>query len=225
MAFLRIIGVLFAMLAASSGDAQTHVAVINDPDGYANVRAEPSTSAKAVARINDGERFITVKGEEWWEVYAPSGPHGYMHGSRIKVLEGEPMPRLNYRKESILLGAREVPEFQSHAKEYPKLVEQALRGTTEGLANFYSAGRTLQLDGAGAEIHTMNLWEVFHAIGDKRFAEFLAGQPTEFMEEIGRELRSDFVTYPIDKPDEYLQRHFPATWKVIGTIRLEADGE
>ena len=75
-----------AEAAAPAGLART--AVINDPDGFTNVRDTPSTSGAIVARINDGERFSTrVQQRPWWRVRLENGTEGWVHRSRIRIVD------------------------------------------------------------------------------------------------------------------------------------------
>jgi len=63
-------------------------AVINDPDGFTNVRDTPSTSGAIVARINEGERFSTrVQQRPWWRVRLDNGTEGWVHRSRIRLVD------------------------------------------------------------------------------------------------------------------------------------------
>ena len=75
--------------AAERGPAPLpRTAVINDPDGFTNVRDTPSTSGAIVARINDGERFSTrVQQRPWWRVRLDNGTEGWVHRSRIRIVE------------------------------------------------------------------------------------------------------------------------------------------
>lgn len=85
--------------------ATAQVAVIEDKDGYTNVRQEPNGRSKVIHKINEGEVFFT--GDEtngWTEVHFPpedSGKfsvdlirrgtlRGYVHSSRIRLLENMP---------------------------------------------------------------------------------------------------------------------------------------
>lgn len=77
----------------SPSKAAHQVAVINDPDGYTNVRAKPNVKANIVAKIVDGERFFfdVVPGSNWVKVYRTAdAPQyiGYMHNSRVKPIDG-----------------------------------------------------------------------------------------------------------------------------------------
>lgn len=77
---------------AAAGPAGTaplpRVAVINDPDGFTNVRDTPSTSGAIVARINEGERFSTrIQQRPWWRVRLENGAEGWVHRSRIRIVD------------------------------------------------------------------------------------------------------------------------------------------
>ncbi|MCB2089418.1 MAG: SH3 domain-containing protein [Sphingomonadaceae bacterium] len=72
---------------STAPDYFNNYAMINDPDGYTNVRAGKDSSAKVIGRINAGEKFLTYPQDgEWWEVVMPDGRRGYMHRSRISML-------------------------------------------------------------------------------------------------------------------------------------------
>ena len=61
-------------------------AVINDTDGYTNVRRNKSASSEIVAREEFGEEFHTFRSKgDWWEVKTSTGQIGYMHVSRITI--------------------------------------------------------------------------------------------------------------------------------------------
>ena len=67
-------------------------AVINDPDGYTNVRATPDSQAEIVAKIVDGEQFYfdEISNSKWVKVYKTADSEaqciGYMHNSRVKLV-------------------------------------------------------------------------------------------------------------------------------------------
>jgi len=65
--FLFLVKALFAQLA-----------IINDPDGYVNIREGRSKDAKITGRLFDGDFFLATPGEEpggdWWEVYYSADP-------------------------------------------------------------------------------------------------------------------------------------------------------
>ena len=66
----------------------TQAAVIEDPDGYTNVRSGPAESFPVVARVNRGEVFTTYpQGGEWWQVRTADSRVGYMAASRIRLIQ------------------------------------------------------------------------------------------------------------------------------------------
>jgi len=65
-------------------------AVIDDPDGYVNVREKESKKSKIVAKIAEGEEFYyRPTDSDWWEVAetADGDILGYVHNSRIKPIK------------------------------------------------------------------------------------------------------------------------------------------
>jgi len=63
-------------------------AVIDDPDGFTNVRSGPAATFPVVARIDQGEVFTTYpQAGEWWQVRTADSRVGFMARSRIRVIE------------------------------------------------------------------------------------------------------------------------------------------
>lgn len=66
----------------------TNRAVIDDPDGYTNMRSQKSAKSQIVARVVQGEQFFTyMQDGNWWQVRTAQGKVGYMHISRIRLLD------------------------------------------------------------------------------------------------------------------------------------------
>ena len=69
------------------------LAVIDDADGYVNVRANPSINAPVTAIILEDVTFMydTIPGNSAWvKVLLPSGTKGYLANNRLKHVEEEP---------------------------------------------------------------------------------------------------------------------------------------
>ena len=208
-----------AMLAGFSIAAEAEsMATINDPDGYTNVRGEEN---KIIARVKTGEKFLTWEPHypsESWEVILPSGVRGSMHRSRIRLLPDEPLMKLSFpnaKKEWLQGGADgEEAEVDQQARgrgiNYNKTLAQGADGDVEALRRFFSLSR--HLDGAGAESHFSIMWELFHVVGDEKFAAFAAAQPTAARKEIWKDLTSEQTTWPITDGKAYVKRHFPKTF-------------
>lgn len=68
--------------------AKTQTAVINDKDGWTNVRNAPNMEGTIIDRIYEDEIFEVTPNlnENWWVVKTPNSIEGYMHKSKIKIL-------------------------------------------------------------------------------------------------------------------------------------------
>ncbi|MGB3848254.1 MAG: YARHG domain-containing protein, partial [Sphingopyxis sp.] len=64
-------------------------AVIDDPEGFTNIRAKPSAQSAIVGKVLEGEKFLTYQqGGAWWRVRKGDGTTGYMFRKLIRVLDG-----------------------------------------------------------------------------------------------------------------------------------------
>jgi hypothetical protein len=60
--------------------------VIDDPDGYTNVRSAKAASSQVIAVVRAGEEFATFQQTgDWWQVKTSAGVVGYMHATRIRI--------------------------------------------------------------------------------------------------------------------------------------------
>jgi len=59
---------------------------INDPDGFVNIRKEPSLKSPVTRKILDGEVFYYIPDttSEWWPIEKNDMTIGYIHKSRVK---------------------------------------------------------------------------------------------------------------------------------------------
>jgi Bacterial SH3 domain len=76
-------------------------AIIDDKDGFTNVREEPNVKSKIIGKIKEGELFFCFSNEkhkDWFAVDIKNNNKlsGYVHKSRIKFVEE--LPKLNKRK-------------------------------------------------------------------------------------------------------------------------------
>lgn len=63
-------------------------AVIDDPDGYTNVRAQANGQSTIVDRIESGSSFQThPQNSDWWKVQIGGNRIGFIHRSRIVLLQ------------------------------------------------------------------------------------------------------------------------------------------
>ncbi|HSP45069.1 MAG TPA: SH3 domain-containing protein [Chthoniobacterales bacterium] len=182
--------------------------VIDDPDGYVNLRAAKRADAPVVAKVKAGEQFSFGRegGDDWCRVKLATGKSGWMHYSRI---------RLFYTKDDLPAKSDEGDEIEKqardHGADYYQITRGAVRGQLEARKKFFSVSE--YADGAGAEEHWGILGVVIHLIGDEALARFLGGQPVAYRKSV-RASFADEVTYPFE-PREYLQRHFPKTARIL----------
>lgn len=59
---------------------------ILDPDGWSNIRSEPTGSSSVVAKwkVSDGAFAVLSRSGEWCKVKTRNGTSGYLHQSRIE---------------------------------------------------------------------------------------------------------------------------------------------
>jgi uncharacterized delta-60 repeat protein len=163
------------------------MAVINDPDGYTNVR---DYDGKIIAKVKKGEHFIAAKpwnrsDDSKWSICLKSGITGFMNKGRIQLLPDEPLMKLNYdarkkewRKFESARNA-ELGETASAAKgrglNYYEVLTAASNGDQKALTQFFSLAEFM--DGAAAEGYFPEAWELFHVVGDKTFSNFARSLP------------------------------------------------
>src|SRR6266511_2791592 len=82
--------------------------VIDDPDGYVNLRKEKQVDAPVITKVRAGEPFQFKKkeGEDWCRVKLKSGVSGWMHCSRIKLYFTKDDLPLNQRRALKLMSKR-----------------------------------------------------------------------------------------------------------------------
>lgn len=183
--------------------------VIDDPDGFTNLRATPSTTARIVATVKRGQvfNFDAEPGDAWCQVELASGKKGWMHASRI---------RRSFTEKDLPEKSEPDDEIESYARskgirDYAAVARSAARGDTRAMEQFFALTGT---DGAAAEEHVPILAAVFHLIGDERFSAFLNARPIDYQVAVRHLLADGEVTYPFDAAS-YLTRCFPKTAAIL----------
>ncbi|HNV68630.1 MAG TPA: caspase family protein [Candidatus Ozemobacteraceae bacterium] len=68
----------------SSAPAGWRTAIIQDKDGYTNIRSTAGKTGAIVGKVVNGEEFyVKPTKSDWWPVRTPSGVAGFMHKSRV----------------------------------------------------------------------------------------------------------------------------------------------
>ncbi|MGF7141562.1 SH3 domain-containing protein [Roseimarinus sediminis] len=66
---------------------QSELAMINDPDGFVNVRADKSTESKVLFKIKENDLFLCEPtAENWWKIDNFYSKTGFVHKSRIRLI-------------------------------------------------------------------------------------------------------------------------------------------
>ncbi|SEW51441.1 SH3 domain-containing protein [Chitinophaga arvensicola] len=101
-------------------------ALVEDKDGYTNVREEGALSAPVVARVTSGSLvYIYEAGKDWSQVDYKQDSTGYIHNSRLrKIANYEPVPvqrvagdSIVFRKDSLMIVLRQML-FQPSAHRF-----------------------------------------------------------------------------------------------------------
>jgi tetratricopeptide (TPR) repeat protein len=179
--------------------------VIDDPDGYVNLRKEKRGDASVVTKVKAGEPFQFQKkeAEDWCRVKLKSGVSGWIHYSRIK---------LHFTENDLPGKSKNGDEIDEQAKEqgvnYYDVTQAAVRGDQQALKTFLA----LSADGAAAEEHDGVTCVVIHLIGDDAFAKCLRDQPRKFRDIVSFE--GTDIVYPFDSK-EYFRQHFSKSAKIL----------
>jgi len=203
------------------------MAVINDSDGYTNVR---DYDGKVIAKVKKNERFIAAKpwnrsDDPKWSVRLESGITGYMDKTRIHLLPDEPLMKFNYdasKKKWRKLQSQKRTEdgetesaAKGHGVNYYKTLARASEGNFEALARIFSLADFM--DGAAAEGYYPEMWELFNVVGDKTLSKFVRELPVANQVDVRGILiaamsQEEFAN---GADVDYLQRYFPETTKFL----------
>lgn len=201
-------GVLSLLLGIASTLTATALdrGVINDPDGFSNLRAKPGTDAAIVAKIPAGQVF-EFKGDErsaWWKVTLGSGKKGYLHSSRIRFHATMDELKDTNPKD-------EINEYcQRRGIEYYPVARAAAKGDAAAMKTYFA----IVGDGAAAETHFVVMCSVMHLAGDEKLAKFLGAQTAAYRAQLRGFMLDGLILYPFE-PKDYLKRNFPRTAKVL----------
>jgi hypothetical protein len=74
-----------ATIAVAAGGGV--LAVIDDRDGYTNIRSSASKESKPLGKVVDGEQFTVFPDDSlWWRVRTKAGVTGFIHRSCVRML-------------------------------------------------------------------------------------------------------------------------------------------
>ncbi|MDX2285494.1 MAG: SH3 domain-containing protein [Bacteroidia bacterium] len=105
-----------------AGSPLSYPAVIQDPDGYTNVRNGPGTQHQVIEQVYNSQVFqVLSQAGEWWKVQTPGGRTGFMHRSRVRMQGNFPgsFPQASMR----ILSA---DELRTYSKETLRLMRNEI---------------------------------------------------------------------------------------------------
>src|SRR5918996_4107151 len=111
--------------------------VIDDPDGYVNVRAGKNAESPVIATVKAGERFTFDRegDDEWCKVTLASGKSGWMHLSRIRLHFTEKDLPIDEKDPA---GESEIDEFaRRRGFHYARDTLRAAHGDSKMLKKFF----------------------------------------------------------------------------------------
>lgn len=195
--------VLFLDLALAQFTWAGTRGVINDPDGFTNVRAAPRENAAIVARVKAGEIFAYEWGkrETWCKVTLASGKTGWMHSSRIRLFVVPEDLEVAENDEAVTYA-------RARGADFLKLMRGAAKGEPAAMQGFFGLG----CDGGAQETHVATVIGLIHIIGDDKFSKFLSRQSPDYKKQVADYVTDD-VGLPPFEPVSYMKRHFPKTAK------------
>src|SRR5882724_7185538 len=129
-------------------------AVIDDPDGYVNLRKDKSADSPIIAKVKKDEPFEyrCTQNATWCKVKLASGVTGWMHYSRIKRYYTEK----DLPKGSEDSGEEIDEQTREQGVNYYEVTRAAARGDKKALRTFL----TLGLDGAAEETYITSILPV-----------------------------------------------------------------
>ena len=199
---------LFLGLALAQFASAGSRGVINDPDGFTNVRAKPGENGGIVTRVNAGEIFEfeygTTGKETWWKVKLASGKTGWMHCSRIRMF---------FVPEDLVVVENDEANLYARMHgidNYPSLVRAAAKKEPKAIQQFFGLG----CDGAACDTHFVIGIRLIHILGDETLAKFLTHQSPAYLEKVTEVVTND-NTLPPFEPVSYMKRNFPKTARLL----------
>ncbi len=85
---LRTIVALLLALTPSFASERGVPAVIDDTDGFTNIRAAASKGSRVLGRVTEGEQFTVFPSESsWWRLETGAGLSGFIHRSCVRMID------------------------------------------------------------------------------------------------------------------------------------------
>lgn len=189
------------------------MAVINDPDGYTNVRKEPSTKAEITERVLDGQSFLVLSvNNKWCHIITPTGKYGFMHASRVKSLRAARWMRIPLSAFPLEDYVEINEALTKRGISARKLTQASLNGDIAALRQYFIASRYTDCEG-----HERSLVMMAVTVGDDKLAQAFSIMSKEELE-IAMQyfhygLGFDWAPTSDKEGDAFFRTYFPKTLK------------
>jgi hypothetical protein len=169
--------------------------------------------------IYKNDTFLTYKFNDdviYWPIWTKNGNYGSLPKYMIKLISDS----INFK---IITNVEKLQEAACHkhttdnfnliSVNYCELIKRIINKDYEALSMFFCL--TDKLEGALAETHSADSWDIFNYFSDKEFYHFLKSQDVGDQINISQYLTQPNVTYPITKIKDYFIRFYPLTWTIV----------
>lgn len=173
---LLIIIMLFLLAAQAIVSGQEKIlgvklAVINDPDGYTNIRSGSGKDFPVLTIIRENSVFYVFESAgQWWQVIGPDDMRGYIHRSRVKFVTEKENRRVRFSLDYFSAVVKEIErnsDDQSYAHSIAQNLKNAYDLDPKALAFIFEE---ISQKGANSPAIRNLAWGFLNHSGDSLFA-------------------------------------------------------
>lgn len=102
--------ILFCLSITFIGYSQSKIGLINDKDGFTNIRVDRSNKSDIIGKIIDKEYFTFFENanSNWWIIQTENGQIGYIHKSRISFVKNGFIQNGKLTDKNVILSTKET---------------------------------------------------------------------------------------------------------------------
>jgi hypothetical protein len=191
------------LLSAPAAVLAEGFGVIDDPDGWVNVRKSPGTKAEVVAKIDSGELLWLYEeaANDWVKVVYQKGKEklettGFIHGSRIKRLDAMVEIPIASEEATRMTFGRGMIKVQVESGEFDVNAHRYTRGDEEGNGDWIRLidGKTFW--GTDGGVPSTTYRSITASVGETTMAV-----PAEVLKDVFEPNLGDELTYVMADPE------------------------